>query len=304
MERTEQEGRVVVVGVDGSAASTAAVRYAVEACGEVDTVRVVHAVPTEEGAVPGYWLPPEVLAEAGRTLLRTTLESAGLPDDGAHVVAVLHRGGPVPVLARESRTAAAVVLGADRRRWVARVLTGDTTSGVAAASACPVVCVPEGWVPGGGAVVVGVEDPDRSSALVDDAVALAGRRGVGVRLIHAWSSPTAYDGLEVDRDAAAEWRDRAEQALGALGDAARSSGTQVEVELVHGQAAHVLVEASQTAGELVVGRRHHRVLPVPHLGSTARALLHHAHCPVRVVPVAAPARPGRRHRAPEVVAAG
>ncbi|MEU4106751.1 universal stress protein, partial [Streptomyces tanashiensis] len=67
-----------------------------------------------------------------------------------------------------------------------------------------------------------------------------------------------------------------------------------EVELVPvvapGDAAGRLVEGSRDAGLVVVGRHHRHRFGSLLIGSVAHAVLHHAHCPVAVVPPA-PAEP-------------
>ena len=71
---------------------------------------------------------------------------------------------------------------------------------------------------------------------------------------------------------------------------------EVDVESVRGGPARTLVEATVTA-DLVVIAAHRRTsllgLLGLQLGPVTHALLHHSHCPVLLVPVAASERPGR-----------
>ncbi|MFI9004260.1 universal stress protein [Streptomyces sp. NPDC053541] len=53
-----------------------------------------------------------------------------------------------------------------------------------------------------------------------------------------------------------------------------------------GPAAYHLVEASQDADLVIVGRRTRRVPVGPHLGHVAHAVIHHGRAPVVVVPLA------------------
>jgi nucleotide-binding universal stress UspA family protein len=48
-------------------------------------------------------------------------------------------------------------------------------------------------------------------------------------------------------------------------------------------ASRAVVQAAQGAGLLVVGRRRHHP-PMPRLGPVTQAAIHHARCPVAVVP--------------------
>jgi CBS domain-containing protein len=54
----------------------------------------------------------------------------------------------------------------------------------------------------------------------------------------------------------------------------------VHIEVAEGPAAHELVEASRTAGLLVVGTRRHGRLAGMLLGSVSHAVLRHANCPI------------------------
>jgi nucleotide-binding universal stress UspA family protein len=69
----------------------------------------------------------------------------------------------------------------------------------------------------------------------------------------------------------------------------RFPDVEVVPAVVPSDAAGRLVEGSQSAGLVVVGRhRRHRMESLL-MGSVAHAVLHHAHCPVAIVPPAPPA---------------
>ncbi|CAM5267392.1 Stress-inducible protein OS=Streptomyces microflavus OX=1919 GN=Smic_00880 PE=3 SV=1 [Streptomyces microflavus] len=59
---------------------------------------------------------------------------------------------------------------------------------------------------------------------------------------------------------------------------------RVTERAVAGPAAAELVDASRSAGLLVVGRRSRRSPVGPHLGHVAHAVIHHSPAPVAVVP--------------------
>jgi nucleotide-binding universal stress UspA family protein len=70
-----------------------------------------------------------------------------------------------------------------------------------------------------------------------------------------------------------------------------------QVDVVHGQAAYTLVEASRHCRLLVIGRHRPTHLRGPHLGPVTRSVVGHAHCPVVVVGTRrAVAVPGARVR--------
>lgn len=279
----------VLVGVDGSEASANAIRYArAEAARSGGAVDVVHVVP-DVAPVNGFLpVPPDELMEAGTTALRASLEQAG-PDDGVTVRPHVRRGHVVTTLVDLGREARAIVVGSDRRPLSMRLLTGNVSTGLSARASVPVVSVPDTWspAPAAGVVVAGVKDPDHAEAVLAEAFALARERGSRLVVLRAWRLPIAYDDLlSTDPGTVADWEHRAERELEEVLVPWQAShpGVAVEVRCVHDQAAHALVVASEDADELVVVRRNRGLPASAHLGTTARAVLLYAHCPVRVVP--------------------
>ncbi|WP_327134461.1 universal stress protein [Streptomyces sp. NBC_01343] len=61
-------------------------------------------------------------------------------------------------------------------------------------------------------------------------------------------------------------------------------GLRVTGEIRPGHPARRLVEASHTAGLLVMGRRNRKSRLGPHTGGVTRAVLHHCRTPVAVIP--------------------
>ena len=279
----------LVVGVDGTPASTNALRYArAEAAHSGGRVDVFHVVP-DVTTIGMYALPPEQLLEAGRQALHASISRLGTPDDGVLMQTHLRRGAVVRTLAAAGEHARAIVVGSDRRPVSMRLLTGNVSTGVAARSAVPVVSVPETWCHdrSTGVVLVGVKHPEHSDALLAEAFDLARRRGSRIVVLHAWRFPAAYDDILVaDPGTLAAWDARAKRELAALVAPWQRAYGDIEVELrtVQDHAAHALVTASDEADELVMVRRAHGFPAAAHLGSTARTVLLYAHCPVRVVP--------------------
>ncbi|MEW2609914.1 universal stress protein [Streptomyces sp. NPDC047880] len=284
----------LVVGVDGSDSSLQAVDWAVdEAARHGLSLRLLHAALWEryEGRLPSFGTdrPTEkVLAEhiaascAERAQLRNPqvkVSSVVLPDDA--VSALLHA-------AHES---SALVMGSRGRGEVAGLLLGSVSLAVAARAVCPVFVVRGGERNRQGAfgkVMVGVGDAAESSAAVRFACREAEARGCALHAVRAWRRP-AHEHVDhplVADGAAGAREERASSLLtDALRDALREHPeVDVHRRAVEGPAHKVLLDSSAEADLVVVGalRRHgHFGLQ---LGRVAHALLHHAACPVAVVP--------------------
>lgn len=131
----------VVVGVDGSDASLAALRWAARMTdGPLHAVHVFEYPFGPEYAVEGFeWGDPEDL---GRQLLqRSVAEAIG---DRSDVTLTATRGDAREVLVELGRDASMVVVGARGASGVGGALLGSVTTGVATASPVPVVVVPAG----------------------------------------------------------------------------------------------------------------------------------------------------------------
>lgn len=302
----------VVVGVDGTDESLTALRYAgAEAVATGAALRLVHVVPDFLPVSPMLPALPLDLVPTGSAVLENAAARVAGWFPALAVETSLVRGDPASRLAGASADveAAVLVVGRHDRSLLERLLGGSTTTGVAARSTAPVVVVPPGWTGedgGTGPVVVGITSPRHAPELLGAAFAAAQQRQASVLVLHAWKIPGAYDDIIEARVDLEALRAEAVQQLEHLLERWRSEFPDVAVELtvVHDHAGRALVEASGTARLLVIGRRAHGVPAGVHLGSTARAALRAAHCPVAVVaPVDAhaphaPHRWTRRERQP------
>jgi nucleotide-binding universal stress UspA family protein len=279
----------VLVGIDDTLHSLLAADWAAGEAGlRGYAVKVVHSVgPGADAAYgeTGVGLTEQALEAAEGILddVRTRLEAA---HPGVPIGTFLARVDPAEALLDAAEDADLVVVGTRGRGGFAELLLGSVSRKVAAHVARPVVVVRgDAWKAAGGSVVVGVRD-DRDEEAVRFALAEADLRGAGVRLVHAWT-PLAHTGLAVPQVSNIEEERQAHAQL--LNHAARPvaeyPNVHLDTELIVGSPAAALVEASGGAG-LVVLPRH----PVEgrlglRLGTVVHAVLHHASCPVAVVPV-------------------
>ncbi len=149
-----------------------------------------------------------------------------------------------------------------------------------------------------GTVVVGVDGSEESVAALRVAAEEAGRRGAGLKVVHAWVMPVfesvpdpflvEWSGpIDPDPQATIEaFRQGAEAVLdGALSRAGDAlSGLEVEKVLIEEQPEHALVEAAKGADLLVIGSHGHGRLHDLVLGSVSHYCAQHSPCEVEIVP--------------------
>jgi nucleotide-binding universal stress UspA family protein len=137
-------------------------------------------------------------------------------------------------------------------------------------------------------IVVGIDSSAASKEALQLALHEASMRGTRVRAVHAWmaSVPVTMTGpgfiAPVDREPI---RQEAEELLHGVVDAvAGERAAAVECVLVEAPAGHAIVDNAQDAELIVVGQRGLGAVGAVVLGSVSHHVLHHAHCPVLVVP--------------------
>jgi nucleotide-binding universal stress UspA family protein len=180
--------RPVVVGVDGSAASLGAVRWAADEAARHDrTLRIVHAM-NWEGPADGQGLALDAAAEARGW-------QPGIP-----VETVTVGGPPGRVLQEQSRAASLVAIGG--RPHDGGLLNSSVGTHLAAFAHCPVLVVnrAERWLtscvlPG----PPGRPSPDRAAPGADPMTALPGTAPV---VVGVDGSPSAWRALEFGYDEA------------------------------------------------------------------------------------------------------
>lgn len=281
----------VLVGVDGSETSLAAVRLAVRAAVERDRpLRVVHAfvwpllrVPLE----PPPGAPPDagLRAEAER-LVKEAVEYATTIDSRVEVSGAVVTGAAPAVLVAQARDAALLVLGNRGLGGFGGLLIGSVAVQVATHSRCPIL-IARGTPRGAGPVVVGVDGSANSVLAVAFAAEEAALRGAELVAVHAYTGPVSIgpgDMLPLVHDTEMV-ADDAGRLLAEVtaGLAERHPDLRVTRRLVPGQPRAVLLAQSRDAQLVVVGARGRGGFAGLLLGSVSQALLHHADCPLAIV---------------------
>ena len=138
----------IVVGVDGSAASDAAVFWAArEAAARNLPLTLVHMFKTFVPTFPQIPMPSGVAEwqqDDGRKVLEEAIKIAGdavSKDRKISIASEVKASPPVPTLAEMSKDAEMVVVGSSGRGAAARVLLGSVSSGVVRTARCPVAVI-------------------------------------------------------------------------------------------------------------------------------------------------------------------
>jgi nucleotide-binding universal stress UspA family protein len=281
----------ILVGVDGSAPSLAAVDLGVrEARLRHRPLHLVHAFVWPLLGVyvgPSPAGPPDagLAAEADR-LLDAALARATAAAPDLAVTGKVVTGAVVPVLLAEARHAELIVLGDRGLGGFTGMLVGSVAVQVAAHAPGPVL-VARGTPHPTGPVVVGVDGSPTSALAVEFGFAEAAARGAELVALRAWFGrlpartrdhlPLVYDETDVRAEQARELADAV------AGARQRYPRVRVREEVRYGRAARTLVEASAGAQLVVVGTRGRGGFAGLLLGSVSQAVLHHARCPVALV---------------------
>jgi nucleotide-binding universal stress UspA family protein len=271
MDATDRRAIVVAVP-DGESESM--LRYAAwEALTHGCELRLVHVHR------PGEREPAQrVLAEA--LALAELLADPGIPVTGRLV-----SGAPVAAVLAAATDAHLVVV---RQRDALRLVRA-VAEDLSLREVPPVACVPTGWTivrDDRRPVLVGVDDPSRSRALLSRSLEIARVHEAALHVLHAWRFPRRYDTV-IDARIGDQWSGHVRSLIAATLDRCRPEhgGSPVPVEVVvqHGAAAALLVDAARNAQVLVLERNPSAAGGV-HLGRTARAALHECPCPVLLLP--------------------
>ncbi|MER7542933.1 universal stress protein [Actinomadura sp.] len=279
----------IVVGADGSAPSEHAVAWAAdEAARYKRGLKIVHAIEKWPFDIPLTLAPGEAgsLSRRGGEVLAGAERVAHARRPEVPVSVELASGRTVQVLAEQSRESFELVVGHRGLGGFAGLLLGSVGLGVVRSAASPVVLVRGEPKADRSEIAVGIGLGDDSAAL-EYAFGAAAARNARLRVVHAWRFPEALEepgaGADLKRiEERARWR--VIEAHAPMRK--RYPGVDVVEDIVQDNPAAALVTASRDADLVIAGTRPRTGLPVPRSHAVTHALIHHAHCPVAVVPAA------------------
>ncbi|WP_055586623.1 universal stress protein [Peterkaempfera griseoplana] len=278
----------VVVGVDGSPAAGRALWWAAhEAVRQGRVLHIVHGA----GVVYADYIVGEavrLLTGAARVVLDEAAAEVGrrLPD--LPVTTALSHGPGSEAVLEAARPDDLAVVGCRGRGGFSGLLLGSVSLSVAARASCPVVVVRGGPEPGApaGEVVAGFRD-EQDLPAVRFAARIARSHRADLRVVHAWRLLDQAAVAIPMFDEVAAIRETEGKAFTASVDALRREfpGLPTTDEFVEASStAGALLHAAAGAGLLVVGTRRPHSRVGLRLGRVTHAVLHHADCPVAVVP--------------------
>lgn len=284
----------LIVGVDGSDGSILAIDWAAdEAVRHGLPLRLVYASLWEryEGALPslGRERPSErVMADH---IVASAEERVRRLHPDLKVTGEAVAAEAVAALLSEGDNASALVTGSRGRGELKGALLGSVSLAVAARAYCPVIVVrgdKAGLAGTHGRILLGAGDPDTSAEAVRFAFREAEARGCELDVVRAWRLPM-NENADPPAPAEAPVYEHEAQASD-LVDAlvadvmADHPAVRVRRAAVEGPARKVLVNRSAAADLVVVGARRRSGHFGLQLGRVSHTLLHHADCPVAVVP--------------------
>ena len=288
----------IVAGTDGSEESLAAVGWAAtEAARRRVPLSIVHVVEPHHGLPAAHAQPPRH-DRAGRlrhdlphrvrsALARASRRAAeAAPGVDLRTTAVFGRADQV--LTALTASVPLLAIGTRGAGGFAGLRLGSVALRLACGARCPVVFAPVGTGPVVGEIVVGIDDCDEATAALGFGFGEADVRGARLTALHVWAQPQAgrldayHDWVlsvgPVNQGAAAllaeqvaPWREKYPDVV-------------VTESTVHGHPGRVLALASRAADLVVVGGCRNGPASVPGLGQLGYTMLHHAQCPVALIP--------------------
>jgi len=280
---------LIVVGVSSSTGSRSAVRWAaVEAERRMAGLCIVHAYQLPQLGQPVQHKVDDFLRDEAADLLDGIADGVRGDHPQLDITTRLIQGAPVNALRDESAAAALTVVGAKESGRLSRAILGSVASAVAAANPAPVAVVhPDHPANASGPIIVGIDESAGNSAAIEFAFVEAAVRNTEVMAVHAWNT-TVLEGGVPDYPSILAQNALEESARTMLptilaGWGAKYPEVVVTQAVRRGGAATVLLEFSQSASMVVVGRRPRGEFGALVMGSTSRSLTAHSQCPVVIV---------------------
>ena len=281
----------ITVGLDGSEESLSAARWAArEAELHKLPLRLLHAraprrpEPRARGTEDDWKAWSEHILEVARVAVHGVVPDLPVSDE-------LVAAEPRTALLEAAAQSEILVIGSQGLARVASYFLGDIGLSVMARADSPLVLVRAGeegaQQPDTAADVVVGLSPHRPDALLEFAFETAERYGANLRAVQASRLPAhVYTPWGSDHVVVEEAVDDMRQELaGAMRPwRERFPSVRIQEELRAESPGRAIVRVSEGASLLVLGRRRHPGALRPRIGPVLQAAVHHAGCPIAVVP--------------------
>lgn len=283
----------IVVGIDGSPESDAAVRWAArEAVVRGEPVTLMHMVQPVVVSWPvgaGQVRVTEWQEENARRVVNQAYADADTAmnqDELQDIRTEVMYAHPVDALIEASKAARMIVVGSHGRGALGRLLMGSVSWGVIENAHCPVAVIHADLgstaIDPVAPILLGIDGSPASEAATAWAFDEASRRGVTLSALHAWSDVGVFPIFGMD------WRDYQGQGEEVLAE--RLAGWQerypdvsVHRRLVCDTPAHWLIQESRRAQLVVLGSHGRGGFGGLRLGSVSAAVVQSTTVPVVVV---------------------
>lgn len=288
---------IVVVAVDGSPASHNAVRWAANTANKRGIpLRLASSYTMPQFLYAEGMVPPQELFD---DLQAETMEKIDEARAVAHEVApeikighTIAEGSPIDMLLEMAKESTMIVMGSRGLGGLSGMVMGSVSAAVVSHATCPVVVVREDNVVNEttkyGPVVVGVDGSDVSQKATEIAFAEADARGAELVAVHTWMDMQVQASLAGLSAAQQQWEDVEREQIEMLTERLapltdKFPNVQVRKVITRDRPVRALVENSEGSQLLVVGSHGRGGFKGMLLGSTSRALLQSAPCPMMVV---------------------
>lgn len=288
---------IVVVAVDGSPASRNAVRWAANTANKRGIpLRLASSYTMPQFLYAEGMVPPQELFD---DLQAETMEKIDEARAVAHEVApdikighTIAEGSPIDMLLDMSHDVTMIVMGSRGLGGLSGMVMGSVSAAVVSHASCPVVVVREDnqldEASKYGPVVVGVDGSDVSAKATEIAFAEADARGAELVAVHTWMDMQVQASLAGLSAAQQQWEVVEREQIDMLTERLAPMvemypNVEVRKVITRDRPVRALVENSEGAQLLIVGSHGRGGFKGMLLGSTSRALLQSAPCPMMVV---------------------
>lgn len=288
---------IVVVAVDGSPASHNAVRWAANTANKRGIpLRLASSYTMPQFLYAEGMVPPQELFD---DLQSETMEKIDEAREIAYQIApdikighTIAEGSPIDMLLEMSRDVTMIVMGSRGLGGLSGMVMGSVSASVVSHASCPVVVVREDnditEDSKYGPVVIGVDGSEVSQKATEIAFAEADARGAELIAVHTWMDMQVQASLAGLSAAQQQWEEVEREQTEMLAEQLAPLTEQypevpVRKIITRDRPVRALCEQADGAQLLIVGSHGRGGFKGMLLGSTSRALLQSAPCPMMVV---------------------